>query len=85
MLFPTIAEETTTPLVRTKNRGKQRAEDEETNISELLVLMTELREEMRRRGEQLRDELRWRDENQAVENKKREENLAALLQQRDEK
>ena len=73
------AEETTT-----KNRGKQRAEAEESSSFELLVLMKEMRKEMRRRDEQLKEELRWRDDNQATKNKKRKENLAALLQQRGE-
>ena len=55
MLFPTTAEETAAPLVRT--------EAEESCSSELLVLMKEMREEMKIRDEQLREELRWRDEN----------------------
>ena len=43
VLFSTTAEETTTPHVRTKNRGKPRVEDEESSSSELLVLMIEMR------------------------------------------
>ena len=84
MLFPTTVEETSAPPIKTKNKGKQRAEAEESNNFELLILMKKMREEMRIRDEQLREELRWRDENQGAENKRREDNLAALFQQRDE-
>ena len=49
--------------VRTENRGKQRAEAEESSRFELLVLIKEKKEEMRIRVEHLREELRWRDEN----------------------
>ena len=66
VLFPAIVEEITTPLVRTKNRGKERAEAKESSSSELLVLMKEMREEMRIKDEQLREELRLRDNNQAA-------------------
>ena len=70
VLFPTTVEETVAPPVRTENRGKQRVEAEESNSSELLVLMKEMSEEIRIRDEQLREELKWSDNNQAVENKK---------------
>ena len=62
-LFPTTVEETAAPSVITENRGKQRAKAKESSSSELLVLMKEMREEMRIRDEQLKEEMRWRDEN----------------------
>ena len=58
--------------------------EEESSNSELFSLLTEMREEMKRRDEQFREELRWRDKNLAVENKAREENLVAVLQKMDE-
>ena len=54
----------------TENRGKQRAEVEESNSFELLVLIKEMREEMKIRDKQLREEMRWRDENHCVEKKR---------------
>ena len=51
VLFPTTSEETTTPPVIIENRGKQRAEAKESSSSELLVLMKEMREEMKIRDE----------------------------------
>ena len=77
VLSPSIEEK-----VPTQNRV-ERGKEQESNNSELFSLLTEMREEMKRRDEQLQEELRWRDNNQAIEDKKREESLAALLQQRD--
>ena len=71
VLFPTTTEEIAAPPIKTENKGKKRAEAEDSSSFELLVLMKEMREEMRIRDEQLREELRWRDENQCVENKRR--------------
>ena len=79
VLFSTTEEETIASPVRTENRGKQRAKAEERNSSERLVLMTEMRDEKRRRDEYIREDLRWIDDNQAIENMKIEENLAAVL------
>ena len=61
-------------------RGKRRAEEQESITLELFSLLTEMREEMKRRGERFRGKLRWRDENMAAENRTREENLATVLQ-----
>ena len=58
MIFPTTVEETSAPPIRTENMGKQRAEAEESSSFELLVLMREMKEEMRIRDEQLKEELR---------------------------
>ena len=78
-LFPTTVEDTATPPIITENRGKQRAKAKEISSSEMLVLMKEMREEMRIRDEQLKEEMRWRDKNQAAKSKRREENLEALI------
>ena len=51
-------------------RGKKRAEEQESNASELLSLLIEMREKMQRRDEQLREELRWRDKTLAIKNKR---------------
>ena len=59
MLSP--AEETTSPLLRTKSRGKRRATSEESSNHELLILLKEVRNEMGGRDDQLKEELRWRD------------------------
>ena len=83
MLFPTTTEETSALPIKTENKGKQRAEAEESSSSELLVLIKEVMEEMTRSDEQLWEELRWREDNQVVE-KKKKKNLVAILQQRDE-
>ena len=84
MLFPTTIEDTVAPPVIIENKGKQRAKSVGSINSKLLVLMKEMREEMRIRDERLKEELRWRDSNQVAENKKIKENLASLIQQRDE-
>ena len=76
VLSPTN-EEAASAQRRVKNRGKQRAEAAESDNFELLVLMKEIREEMRGKYEQLREELRWRDNHQEEENKKRENSLIA--------
>ena len=65
------AKEIIPTLVRVEERGKRRAEVQENNNSELLYLLTEMRDEMRRRDEQFKEEIRWRDNNQAGENKKK--------------
>ena len=65
-------------------RGKRIEEELESSNSELLSLLTKVREKLKRRDEQLNEELRWRDTNQVVKEKKREESLEALLQHRDE-
>ena len=59
-------------------------EEQESSTSELFSLLTEMREEMKRRDKQFKEELTWRDETLAVENKRKEENLVEILQQRDE-
>ena len=61
-------------------REMKRAKEQESNASELLSLLTEMRKDLKRRDEQFREELRWRDETLATKNKRREENLAAVLQ-----
>ena len=61
-------------------RGKKRAEDQESSNSELFSLLIEMSEEMKKRDEQFKEEQRWRDEILAVKNKTREENLVALIQ-----
>ena len=43
MLFLTTVEETISPTIRTENRGKKRAEVEESSSSEMLVLMKGMR------------------------------------------
>ena len=83
MLSPKAEEETMFAHNKAK-RGKKRAEEQESNASELLFLLTEMRKDLKKRDEQFREELRWRDETLAVENKRREENLAAVLQRMDE-
>ena len=79
------AEENIMPTQNKTERGNMTAKEQESNTLGFFSLLTEMREEMKRRDEQFKEELRWRDETQAVENKRREENLAAVLQQRDEK
>ena len=68
MLSPNAKE-----IVPTQNiaeRGKRRAKEQENNNSEPFSLLTEMREEMKRRDEHNKEELRWRDENLAVKTKK---------------
>ena len=77
MLSPKVKE--TVPVHNRAERGERRAEEQESSNSELFSLLTEMREEMKRRDEKFREELRWRDENLAVENRTREENLVPLL------
>ena len=82
LLSPTT-EEATPAQRRGEIRGKERAEEQENNIFELLTLIKEIRDEMRGRDEQLREELRWRDNHQDEETWKKENNLTKSLQQRD--
>ena len=63
-------------------KGKNRVEEQESIAVELLSLLTEMREDMKRIDEQFREELRWRDEILVAENKRIEENLTTVLQQR---
>ena len=62
-------------------RGIRTIEKQESNTSALFSLLTEMREEMKRRDQQFKEELRWRDKTLAAKKKK---NLTAVLQQRDE-
>ena len=64
---------------RVEREEKKRAKEQESNASELLSLLTEMRKDLKRRDEQFREELRWRDETLATENKRKEENLAAAV------
>ena len=61
MLSPK-AEEDTIPAQSRAERGSRTAEGQESSTTTLFSLMTEMREEMKRRDEQFREELRWRDE-----------------------
>ena len=65
------AEEDTMLAQSIAKRGSRTAEGEESSTSGLFSLLTEMREEMKRRDEQFREELRWRDETLAEENKRR--------------
>ena len=67
-----FAEETTSPPHKTENRGKRRATSEEISNLELLILLKEMRDEMKGRDEQLKEEHRWRDNHLDEENKRRE-------------
>ena len=69
MLSPNTKE--TLPTQNIAKIGKRRAEEQESSCSELFSLLTEMREEMKRRNEQFMEELRWRDENMSVENRTR--------------
>ena len=60
MLTPTIDQGESTQN-KADERGKQRAENDESSHSELLTLMREMKNKMKERDEQLREELRWRD------------------------
>ena len=60
MLSPNTDQGTSTQT-RAKERGKQRAGIKESSTSKLLVILKEMKEEMRERDGQLREELRWRD------------------------
>ena len=60
MLSPTI-EEAELTHIRAENRGKQRVEVEESINSELLILLKEMKAEIKERDEQNKEELRWRD------------------------
>ena len=57
MLSPTT-EEATYAQIRDETRGKQRTEVEESCKSELILLLKEIRDEMRDKDEQLREEIR---------------------------
>ena len=83
MLSLTV-EEVAPAHIRAETRGKQRAEEEKIITSKLLILIKELRDEMRGRDEQLKKELRWRDNHLDDQIKKRENNLIVALQQRDD-
>ena len=74
------AEEDMMPTKNKAERGNIIAQEQESNTSGLFSLLTEMREDMKRKDEQFREELRWRDETLAAENKRREENLVAVLQ-----
>ena len=75
---------TSTPN-RVKEIRKQMVETEESSTSKLLLLLKDMREEMRGKDEQLREELKWRDNHLDEQNKKRENILIAALQRRDDK
>ena len=83
MLFLTTNQGTLN-LTRAEGRSKQRVEAEESNASELLSLLKEMKAEMKERGEQIREELKWRDNHLEDQIKKRENTLTAALLQRDE-
>ena len=57
VLSPT-AEEATSTQARAEEKGKRRTTSEESSTSKLLILIQEIRDEMRSRDEQLREELR---------------------------
>ena len=78
MLSPK-AEEDTIPTQSRVERGSRTTEGKESSTSALFSLLTEMREEMKRRDEKFKEELRWRDEVIATKNKKREENIAEEL------
>ena len=44
----------------------------------MFSLLTEMREEMKRRDEQFKEELRWRDEAMAAKNKKKPSSKAPI-------
>ena len=79
MLTPTI-DQGALAQTGVEEKEKQRAAIEESNTSELLVLLKEMKE----RDEQLKEKLRWRDIHVEEQIRKREETLIATLQQRDE-
>ena len=81
-LSPTTIEETKTPPIRTESRRKRIATSEESSNRELLILLKEMRDEMRGKDEQLREDLRWRETHFEEELKKKDDNLTAALQQR---
>ena len=56
MLFPSA--EGTLLAQNIAERGKRRSKEQETTTSELFSLLTDMREEMKRRNEQLKEELR---------------------------
>ena len=78
MIYPTVEEITSSPL-RTENRDKQRAEEQESSNSELMKLIKEMREI----DGKIREELRWRDNHHNEELKNKDNNLTIALQQRD--
>ena len=57
LLSPT-ADKAAPTQIRVEKKGKQRAENEGSNTSELLILMQEMRDEMRGKYEQIREDLR---------------------------
>ena len=70
------------PIIPTQSReerGSRTVEGKDSSTSRLFSLLTEMREEIKRRHKEFREELRRRDETLVVENKRREENLAAVL------
>ena len=62
-----------------EKRGKKKIVIDESNISELLALLKEMKEEMREIDEQIREELRWRDNHLEDQIKKRENTQAATV------
>ena len=66
MLSPNV-DQGTLALTRAKERGKQRAENKESSASKLLILLKEMKEEMRKM-----EELRWRDNHLEDQIKERE-------------
>ena len=83
MLCSKVDQGSSTPN-RVEERRKQRAKTKENSTSELLLLLKEMREEMRGRDELFKEELRWRDNHLDESNKKREHSDAALYQRDDE-
>ena len=65
MLSPR-AKEDIIPAQNKAERGNKIAEEQESSTSGLFFLLTEMREEMKRRDEQFREELRWRDKTLAA-------------------
>ena len=64
MLSLTTEKATLAP-VRAESGGKQKAQAKGRKNYELLILLKEMKNEMKRNDEQLREELRWRDNHQA--------------------
>ena len=58
MLYPTTVEETATPPIKTKSRGKRKSTSEESRNHELFILLKDMRNEMSGGVEKLKEELR---------------------------
>ena len=63
-----------------EERGKHRVAMEESSNSNLLVVLKEMKEQMRERDKKMRGELRWIDNHLEDQIKKKENTIEAALQ-----